>query len=116
MLKQSAAIEVEELGIEGPSVKTTLLIREKELHLRIEEAICRYDGRILIGGEPKDAAEWAVREVSVWLRSPKSNSEGNSLKECVEDMVTKARKSPNSVDKILREMVGRRVMRKTGGV
>jgi hypothetical protein len=94
-------------GVESRDL--SLSLGEEELQLRIEEAICRYDGRILIGGEPKDAAEWAVREVSVWLRSPRTKSVSHSLRACVEDMVAMARKSPNSVDMILREMVGRRV-------
>jgi hypothetical protein len=98
----------EEDSVEGIPIS----VGEDELQLRVEEAICRYDGRILIGGEPRDAAEWAIREVSVWLRTPASIVAKKPLLGCVEDLVTKARKNPNSVDIVLREMVGRFVTRK----
>ena len=91
-------------------------LRKEELALRVEEAICRYDGWILIGGEPKDAAEWAVREVSVWLSPSESREKGQSIINCVEEMVAKARNSPNSIDLLLREMVGRFVVRGTVGL
>ncbi len=90
----------------------SVAVGQEELQLRVEEAICRYDGRILIGGEPRDAAEWAIREVAVWLRTPASIVAQKSLSGCVEDLVTKARKNPNSVDIVLRQMVGRFVTRK----
>lgn len=115
-MRQLLTIEHDELWSEFETIEDSPSPIEEELELRVEEAICRYDGRILIGGEPRDAAEWAVREVSVWLRTPAAIRTGNVTRRCVEDIVSMARKDPNSVDILLREMVGRFVRRKPGVV